>query len=313
MNETRSDQTAPALGREEDEVLVTEFQAATEEATISVETVEESVGETEGEEQRSDAGRRSGSFLFRHPEDKMIGGICSGLGDYFGIDPILVRLMWIVLTLGTAGTGLLAYAALWLLLPVGTTKTGQRAPAALELNGKNVERAGVALVAVGVVWLLANLGVLPALWSVFWRLMGLVFWPVLLIGAGILVLKNQQDWRGGLVRAVDRMRRGKMRANSGLNGRSLRAGLRRFKDRIPLKRNREDRLVFGVCGAIGQAIGLDSNLVRLIWVAFAIGSIGTGVLVYVMMGWMLPEEKEAVAPVRIREAQEIKVIDGTVS
>ncbi len=304
MNETRPSQSAQTVGQDVEESSVSAVQGAMGETTVPVETIEE-----EGTS-RAEGGRTS--FLFRHPEDKMIGGICAGLGDYFGIDPILVRLMWVVLTLGTAGTGLFAYAALWLLLPVGTTKAGQRAPAALELNERNVERAGLALVVVGVVWLLANLGVLPALWSVFWRVTALVFWPLLLIGAGFLVLKNQRAWRGRFFGAVDRMRSGKERASSGLNRESAKAGLRRAKEAIPLKRNREDRLVFGVCGALGKAIGLDSNLVRLIWVAFAIGSVGTGVLVYVLAGWILPEEKEALRPVPIQEAQEVKVIDGKV-
>jgi len=97
-----------------------------------------------------------------------------------------------------------------------------------------------------------------------------------------------------------------------LNRESAKEGLRRAKSSIPLKRSREDRMFFGVCGAIGRAIGLDANLVRLIWVAFAIGSIGTGVLVYVLTGLLLPEEKENLKPVRIQEPQDVTVIDGTV-
>ena len=301
MNENTPSQPEQAKGPEEQEIAVSEAQPTTQEV---VETVES--------EQAAGADENRDTFLYRHPEEKMIGGICGGLGDYFGIDPILVRIMWVVLTLGTAGTGLLAYAALWLLLPVGTAKTGQRAPAALELNERNVGRAGLLLVAFGVVWLLANLGILPALWHVFWRVTGLVFWPALLIGAGLLLLKNQRAWRSRFFSARERVKEGKTRATSSLNRESAKAGLRRAKASIPLKRSREERMFFGVCGGIGKAIGLDANLVRLIWVAFAIGSVGTGVLVYVLTGLLLPEEEGSLEPVRIQEPQEVTVIDGTV-
>ena len=304
MNENTPSQPERAAGPKEQEIAVSEAQPTTQEVVVPVETIESE--EAAGSDENRD------TFLYRHPEEKMIGGICGGLGDYFGIDPILVRIMWVVLTLGTAGTGLLAYAALWLLLPVGTAKAGQRAPAALELNERNVGRAGLLLVAFGVVWLLANLGILPALWHVFWRVIGLVFWPVLLIGAGLLLLKNQRAWRSRFFSAREKVHKGKTRAASRLNRESAKEGLRRAKASIPLKRSREERMFFGVCGGIGKAIGLDANLVRLIWVAFAIGSVGTGVLVYVLTGLLLPEEKGSLDPVRVQEPQDVKVIDGTV-
>src|SRR5262245_18651707 len=49
------------------------------------------------------------STLYRHPTDKLIGGVCGGLADYFGFDPTLVRILWVVMTLVTSGGGFLAY------------------------------------------------------------------------------------------------------------------------------------------------------------------------------------------------------------
>lgn len=48
--------------------------------------------------------------------DRKIGGVCGGLAEYFNIDPLLVRIAFIVLVLGV-GTGLWAYIILWLLAP----------------------------------------------------------------------------------------------------------------------------------------------------------------------------------------------------
>ena len=45
--------------------------------------------------------------LYRNVNDKMLCGVCSGLADYFNIDPTLVRLAWVVLV-ALGGSGLLA-------------------------------------------------------------------------------------------------------------------------------------------------------------------------------------------------------------
>ena len=47
----------------------------------------------------------------------MLGGVCGGMADYLGLDPVLVRVLWVVLTLALFGTGLIAYILLWLLAP----------------------------------------------------------------------------------------------------------------------------------------------------------------------------------------------------
>lgn len=48
--------------------------------------------------------------------DKKIGGVCSGLAKYLDIDPLIVRIIWLVLVL-CCGVGLIAYLLLWFLLP----------------------------------------------------------------------------------------------------------------------------------------------------------------------------------------------------
>lgn len=46
--------------------------------------------------------------------DRILGGVCGGLAEYFDIDPLLVRIGFLVLFFGF-GTGLLAYFLIWLL------------------------------------------------------------------------------------------------------------------------------------------------------------------------------------------------------
>ncbi|MEP7111564.1 MAG: PspC domain-containing protein [Ferruginibacter sp.] len=53
--------------------------------------------------------------LFRNENDKVIGGVCGGLANYFGLDTILVRIIFLVLAF--AGAGILAYLILWIAVP----------------------------------------------------------------------------------------------------------------------------------------------------------------------------------------------------
>lgn len=259
------------------------------------------------------------AMLYRHPTHQLIGGVCGGIAEYTRLDPSLVRVLWAVLTVGSAGAGFLAYLLLWLLLPVGTASSGVQSPATLELNERNVWRAGMLLVSLGILWLLANVGILPWLWVAFWRTVALLFWPALLIGAGLLLLNNQRDLRGRFAQSRERMRSrfsagsGRMRESVQIDRESVKEGLRKTQAAFPFKRSRTDRIFYGVCGAIGKAVHIDANLVRLIWVAFSVGSVGMGVLVYILAGLLLPEEESvAEVSVYVREAHDVQIIDGTI-
>ena len=54
--------------------------------------------------------------LYRSRKDRMIAGVCGGLAEYFNIDPVIVRVLAVVLLFG-AGTGFLAYIVLWVVVP----------------------------------------------------------------------------------------------------------------------------------------------------------------------------------------------------
>ncbi|AHF06850.1 PspC domain-containing protein [Desulfitobacterium metallireducens] len=54
--------------------------------------------------------------LYRSRQNKMIGGVCAGLGEYLDLDPTLIRLVMIIAVFG-AGAGVLAYLVAWVLIP----------------------------------------------------------------------------------------------------------------------------------------------------------------------------------------------------
>ncbi len=54
--------------------------------------------------------------IYRSQDDKIIGGVCGGIGEYFNIDPIIVRVIF-VLSVLFSGSGLILYLILWLVFP----------------------------------------------------------------------------------------------------------------------------------------------------------------------------------------------------
>ncbi|HXW44270.1 MAG TPA: PspC domain-containing protein [Streptosporangiaceae bacterium] len=58
----------------------------------------------------------SGKRLERPLKGRMVAGVAAGLGEYFGIDPTIVRVVFAAVTL-LAGVGVLIYLAGWLLIP----------------------------------------------------------------------------------------------------------------------------------------------------------------------------------------------------
>jgi phage shock protein PspC (stress-responsive transcriptional regulator) len=70
--------------------------------------------------------------MYRNPDDKVLGGVSSGVAAYFGIEVVFVRLLFVVLTF-FGGTGLILYIILWIILPEARTITDK-----MEMQGEPV-------------------------------------------------------------------------------------------------------------------------------------------------------------------------------
>lgn len=92
-------------------------------------SAEESKKEQHHHHHYNDANRRT---LYRDPENRMLGGVCSGLGNYFGWDPIFFRILFVVLFFGF-GTGMFIYIILWIIVPVAKSTADK-----LRMQGKPV-------------------------------------------------------------------------------------------------------------------------------------------------------------------------------
>ena len=86
-------------------------------------------GETDGGgEEKAESPRPEGTArkrLFRNPDDRMLGGVLSGVACYFGGDPLLWRLAMVAFFLLSGGTALLVYVVLWIVVPLARTPEEQ--------------------------------------------------------------------------------------------------------------------------------------------------------------------------------------------
>ena len=147
--------------------------------------------------------------LLRSRSDAMIGGVCGGLAKYLRIDTSFVRLFFVLLAMAGGGIGVFIYLLLWIILPVegrdsdstleetvriGSQEIAERARAVGEdfrvmVSQPNPQAGlviGGALIILGVIYLIRNLDVPWLKWLDFD-----IIWPVLLIMAGIALLRRK--------------------------------------------------------------------------------------------------------------------------
>jgi phage shock protein C len=114
--------------------------------------------------------------LYRSTEHKFIGGVCGGLGDYFDLDPTLLRIFAVMLFFAS-GVGFFAYLIAWVIIPVR--------PYDVEVVRTERESAswhkylpGLILIGVGLVLLIHE----------SWWFDMTMFWPGLLVVAGLFLI-----------------------------------------------------------------------------------------------------------------------------
>lgn len=77
--------------------------------------------------------------LFRDPEERVIGGVCSGIASYFDFKPLWIRLAFVIAVL-MFGTGIILYIILWLVVPKAATRADRMAMKGEKLNLQGFKR-----------------------------------------------------------------------------------------------------------------------------------------------------------------------------
>ncbi|MGH2962328.1 MAG: PspC domain-containing protein, partial [Solirubrobacterales bacterium] len=113
--------------------------------------------------------------LRRDPANAMIAGVCAGIAHRLGVDPVVTRVGFVVVAIGTSGIGALAYLALWAVMPAQARDQSQRR----RRRGSWRIATGVGLLALSVLIAFRELGVW---WS------DALVWPLVLAAFGVALL-----------------------------------------------------------------------------------------------------------------------------
>jgi phage shock protein C len=134
--------------------------------------------------------------LNKSRDDRILFGVAGGHAEYFNIDPVIARVVWVVLTIVTGGIAALVYLVLAIVTPEDRSQVSSVADedeaASGDVDYREVDRRssrrdraryviGGVLVALGVLFLLSSLGVFG---SIRWELV----WPVAIIVLGLTIL-----------------------------------------------------------------------------------------------------------------------------
>ena len=210
--------------------------------------------------------------LYRSSRHRVIFGVCGGLAEYLGVSVALVRVL--VLALAFVGSGIVMYIAGMIIMPeepavISDENTAPR-PSDPVQAGTFTMGLGLLLVVIGSLWLLDRLDLFSM--HFFWHTLRNVLVPVVIILFGVAVL---------------------MRRNKAQSAQAPPAGTP--LEQAPIAggqwfRARYDRKLFGVCAGIAHAMNLDPTVVRLAWVLMSLHSFGLGIVVYLILALILPDE-----------------------
>ncbi len=135
--------------------------------------------------------------LYRSNKDRMITGVSGGLAEYFDVDPVLVRIGWVVFCFASGGTAILIYIIMAIIMPKeeNLERLSDELPEAggrigTEKRPRNL--LALILIGIGVLALLPNVSVFSWFgWGVFSWLSWSVLWPMVLVAIGAAILMSR--------------------------------------------------------------------------------------------------------------------------
>lgn len=204
--------------------------------------------------------------LFRSKSNRFIGGVSGGLGNYFNIDANIFRILFVVFTF-VGGIGLILYILSLFLVPEDPSNEEE------QVTSKQDKTNFIAIlfIVIGVLLLVKNMGWFD--YFRFWHISWSSIWAIFLIILGFLLIVSSRK--------------------SGKEGESEASGNFSFPDINKIHRSNQ-RMLAGVCGGIAEYFRIDPSIVRILWVIASIGTVGLGILVYVILIFVFPNAVDVV-------------------
>ncbi len=214
--------------------------------------------------------------LYRSMQNRMIAGVCGGVAEYFNLDPVIVRILWILLIL-LGGTGIFFYILSWILIPVNPHQTSLPPPR----NSRQIW--GIILITLGIILLLTNIGLFPLFdWFEWWDIFS---WgtmvSIIIIVIGVLLVINYFNTKDVVTEP---------KAEHEVMQEAAQPTQRPAAK--VLRRSIQDKKLAGVCGGLAEYLEIDSTIIRLIFILITLGSFGLGLFLYIILALVMPQSKK---------------------
>lgn len=190
--------------------------------------------------------------LYRSQSNRMISGVCGGIAEYFSIDPTVVRIIWVAISV-LGGFGILVYLASLFIIPNNPEQSSSEESQQL-IKDKNLFW-GSLLIVVGLFLILRQMGLFYTFH--FWNIPWPSVWAIALITIGGILLYN-------------RVKENREESGEEVSGNKL-------------YRSRKQKMVAGVCGGLAEYFNIDVSIIRILWVIGTLFTAGFGVIIYIIM------------------------------
>lgn len=228
----------------------------------------------------STLGQESMRKLYKSRSNRMIDGVCGGIAGYFGINITAVRLLLVAFTILSIGAGVIFYIVAMIIIPMKPLSVEMSAHDGTQTH--SVQRGGAATgatatIIIGAIVIIIGVTLLFDYYDVFsvasmWHSFGKLALPIIfiLIGGALLLGKDNGEVRstgshGDVTLAIERKR---------------------------LSRSNLDKKISGVCGGFAAYFGVDSTIVRLIFISLAFASFGLALILYIACAFVIPKKMD---------------------
>lgn len=213
--------------------------------------------------------------LHRSLQNRWIAGACGGLGEYLDVDPLIIRLLLLILVF-LGGSGIILYIVAWIMMPLNPNHTG------VPIKKSSAQVWGVILIVIGALVLLSNLELFPYFhWFEFWDIFDWkIIVPLIIIIIGVMLVMNY-------FRTSDKP----LAQPSTEPVTESQQETPRPASKI-LRRSVDNKKIAGVCGGLAEYLDIDPTIVRLIFVLLTLSSFGLGIFLYIVLAIAMPQGKK---------------------
>jgi len=213
--------------------------------------------------------------LVKSQTNKIIAGVCGGLAEYFDVDPVIMRVLFVLLAF-FGGTGFILYLACIIIMPKRIMFTEGGPNEGRERTSNARKFFGVAMICGGAIILFSNLG----FFSFFhiWRISWSFVFPILLIILGMAIIYYRQTERNEAAEVPQGDTAGEHAPPPPTRA---------------FRRSLTDKKLFGVCGGLASYFSIDSTLLRILYIILCLASFGAGVVLYLTLVLLVPYDRPA--------------------